>query len=226
LEEIRDDPVRREQYLDFFKLRRLRETLLCRSNLTVLPEASNGAFDVLYFGVPLEPSAVPDYSTEEPLEFVGQRNMSVTVAQPFVKAAIAVMCEAWPARLRFEEVLEKAQERLPQPEAAATDMLSELVMKMYGAGLVEIDTHPWIYPARPSARPCVSQLARFQANEGARVTSLRHQAVDLDDDAARRLLVLLDGTRDTKQLLAQSGLDVTTLADFLKKLSSLSLLVA
>jgi len=226
LEEIRDDPVRREQYLDFFKLRRLRETLLCRSNLTVLPEASNGAFDVLYFGVPLEPSAVPDYSTEEPLEFVGQRNMSVTVAQPFVKAAIAVMCEAWPARLRFQEVLEKAQERLPQPEAAATDMLSELVMKMYGAGLVEIDTHPWMYPARPSARPCVSQLARFQANEGARVTSLRHQAVDLDDDAARRLLVLLDGTRDMKQLLAQSGLDVTTLADFLKKLSSLSLLVA
>ncbi len=226
LEEIRDDPVRREQYLDFFKLRRLRETLLCRSNLTVLPEASNGAFDVLYFGVPLEPSAVPDYSTEEPLEFVGQRNMSVTVAQPFVKAAIAVMCEAWPARLRFQEVLEKAQERLLQPEAAATDMLSELVMKMYGAGLVEIDTHPWIYPARPSARPCVSQLARFQANEGARVTSLRHQAVDLDDDAARRLLVLLDGTRDMKQLLAQSGLDVTTLADFLKKLSSLSLLVA
>ena len=27
LEEIRDDAVRREQYLDFFKLRRLRETL-------------------------------------------------------------------------------------------------------------------------------------------------------------------------------------------------------
>ena len=56
LEEIRDDAVRREQYLDFFKLRRLRETLLCRADLTVLPEASTGAFDVLYFGVPLEPS--------------------------------------------------------------------------------------------------------------------------------------------------------------------------
>ena len=108
LEEIRDDAVRREQYLDFFKLRRLRETLLCRSDLTVLPEASNGAFDVLFFGVPLEPKTKPDYTNEEPLEFVGQRNMAVTVAQPFVKAAIAVLCDAWPARLRYDDVLERA----------------------------------------------------------------------------------------------------------------------
>ena len=89
LEEIRDDAVRREQYLDFFKLRRLRETLVCRADLTVLPEASSGAFDVLYFGVPLEPKTAPDYTSESPIEFVGQRNMAVTVAQPFVKAAIA-----------------------------------------------------------------------------------------------------------------------------------------
>jgi hypothetical protein len=88
LEEIRDDAVRREQYLDFFKLRRLRETLLCRADLTVLPEASSGAFDVLYFGVPLEPKTVPDYSNESPVEFLGQRSMAVTVAQPFVKAEV------------------------------------------------------------------------------------------------------------------------------------------
>lgn len=226
LDEIRDDAVRREQYLDFFKLRRLRETLLCRSDLTVLPEASTGAFDILYFGVPLEPVAAPDYAAETPLEFVGQRNMSVTVAQPFVKAAIAVLCEAWPARLKYEEILEKAHAKLPQPEPSGIEMLSELLMKMYGAGLMEIDTHPWNYPAVPSERPCVSQLARFQVKEGGRVTSLRHQAVDLDDDGARRLLPLLDGTRENEQLISQSGLDDATVKEFLKKLSSLSLLMA
>jgi methyltransferase-like protein len=226
LEEIRDDAVRREQYLDFFKLRRLRETLVCRADLTVLPEASSGAFDVLYFGVPLEPKTAPDYSNESPIEFVGQRNMAVTVAQPFVKAAISILCDAWPDRLRFAEILERAQQRLPQPDATGTEMLSELLMKMYGAGLVEIDTCPWPYPATVPERPCVSQLARFQAKEGSRVTSLRHQAIDLDDDQARRLLPLLDGTRDRSALLRDSGLDPATLDEFLKRLSNLSLLIA
>jgi hypothetical protein len=192
----------------------------------VLPEASSGAFDVLYFGVPLEPKTVPDYSNESPVEFLGQRSMAVTVAQPFVKAAIAILCDAWPDRLKFVEILERAQQRLPQPDATGTEMLSELLMKMYGAGLVEIDTSPWPYPATVPERPCVSQLARFQAKEGSRVTSLRHQSIDLDDDQARRLLPLLDGTRDRSALLRDSGLDPATLDEFLKKLSNLSLLIA
>ncbi|HYI91973.1 MAG TPA: class I SAM-dependent methyltransferase [Bryobacteraceae bacterium] len=226
LEEIHDDAVRREQYLDFFKLRRLRETLLCRSDLTVLPEASTGAFDVLYFGVPLLPKTPPDYTDESPVDFVGQRNMSVTVAQPFVKAAIAVLCDAWPVRLKYAEVLERAQQKLLQPDAGAIDMLSELLMKMYGAGLLEIDTHPWPYPSKPSERPAVSMLARYQAKEGARVTSLRHQAVDLDDDTARRLIVFLDGTRDLDALSLATGMDRQTTEEYLKKLLSLSLLVS
>ena len=66
LEEIRDDAARREQYLDFFKLRQLRETLVCRADLTVLPEASSGAFDVLYFGVPLDPKTAPRLHQRNP----------------------------------------------------------------------------------------------------------------------------------------------------------------
>ena len=72
----------------------------------------------------------------------------------------------------------------------------------------------------------MSQLARFQAREGARVTSLRHQAVDLDDEQARKLIPLLDGTRDRDALLRDSGLDPATLDDYLKKLLNLSLLVS
>lgn len=226
LEEIRDDAVRREQYLDFFKLRRLRETLLCRADLTVLPEASTGAFDVLCFGVPLEPKTAVNYEDESPVEFAGQRNMSVTVAQPFVKAAIAALCDAWPARLGYDEILAQAQARLALPEPGGSVMLSELLMKMYGAGLLEIDTHPWPYPVAPTERPCVSRLARYQGKEGARVTSLRHQAVDLDDEKVRRLLPLLDGTRDADALSRESGLDAATIEKLLKKLASLSLLMS
>jgi SAM-dependent methyltransferase len=226
LEEIRDDAVRREQYLDFFKLRRLRESLVCRADLTVLPEASTGAFDVLYFGVPLAPTAPPDYATESPLEFAGQRNMSVTVAQPFVKAAIAALCDAWPSRLSFDQTLEAAQLRLQIPEPNAKDLLSELLLKMYGAGLMEMDTHPWPYAAKPSEHPCASKLARSQARRGNRVTSLRHISVDLDEQNGSRLLVLLDGTKDRQALADQSGLNVQTIDAYLDKFSKLSLLIS
>ena len=226
LDDIRDDAIRREQYLDFFKLRRLRETMLCRADITVLPEPSTGAFDILYFGVPLEPRTPPSFADEEPVEFVGQRNMAVTVAQPFVKAAISALCEAWPARLSYKDVLDRAQAKLAVPDPTASEMLSELLMKMYGAGLMEIDTQPWPYPAKPTNKPATTPLALYQAKEGARVTSLRHQAVDLDDERALKLISLLDGTRDRATLQAQTGLDDATLDEFLRKLASLSLLIA
>ena len=39
-------------------------------------------------------------------------------------------------------------------------MLSELLMKMYGAGLMEIDTHPWtIRASHPIALPSVNSPA-------------------------------------------------------------------
>ena len=97
--------------------------------------------------MPLEPKTAPDYTNETPVEFVGQRNMSVTVAQPFVKAAIAILCDSWPERLRYSEVLERSQHAFHNRILPALRCLSELLMKMYGAGLLEIDSSPWPYPA-------------------------------------------------------------------------------
>jgi hypothetical protein len=92
--------------------------------------------------------------------------------------------------------------------------------------LLEIDTQPWTYPAQVNDRPCVSAMVRMQAKEGSRVTSLRHQAVEMDEEEARRLLILLNGERDRTALLRDSGLDDETLDAFLKKLLALSLLSA
>ena len=93
-----------------------------------------------------------------------------------------LLCEAWPERLRYDEILEQAQASLRNPMPTATEMLSELLMKMYGAGLMEIDTSPWPYPATCKERPCVSQLARFQAKK-AQGDFSASPGIDLDDDS-------------------------------------------
>jgi methyltransferase-like protein len=62
----------------------------------------------------------------------------------------------------------------------------------------------------PSARPVASPLARLQAEHGPTVTNLRHEPVKLNE-LPRRMLPLLDGTRDVEALivsvvhLAQEG---------------------
>jgi hypothetical protein len=55
----------------------------------------------------------------------------------------------------------------------------------------------------PGLRPRASALARIQARRGARITTLRHSVVEIQDPLARELISLLDGTRDRAALLAE-----------------------
>jgi hypothetical protein len=50
--------------------------------------------------------------------------------------------------------------------------------------------------------PPASALARHQATTGDLVTNLRHATVRIEDDLGRRLVTLLDGTRDRAALVA------------------------
>jgi len=57
--------------------------------------------------------------------------------------------------------------------------------------------------ASPGERPVASPLARIQARAGDAVTTLLHTSVELRDPIGRRLLALLDGTRDRAALIAE-----------------------
>ncbi len=52
-------------------------------------------------------------------------------------------------------------------------------------------------------RPTASPLARWQARQGAEVTSLAYTTVHMEEPAARLLLTLLDGTRDRAAIRAE-----------------------
>jgi len=92
-------------------------------------------------------------------------------------------------------------------EAAPLDddsrWVCNLAWKLYAAGLLELYTHPPKLKRTVSQRPVASSLARAQARQGHSVTNLRHGNIDLEDEKTRRLLMLLDGTRDRNQLLKE-----------------------
>ena len=167
LEEIRDDAVRREQYLDFFKLRRLRETLLCRADLNVLPGSLHrGIRRSLFWCAARTENASAITRTRSgricrPAQYVGDGGAAVR--QGGDCNLVRIMARSACATRRSSTVL---QSGFRNPIRAGRRCLSELLMKMYGAGLMEIDTQPWPYPSDCAETPCVSQLARFQAREG------------------------------------------------------------
>lgn len=57
-------------------------------------------------------------------------------------------------------------------------------------------------------RPVASRLARWQAAQGTDLTSLAYTTVRMEDPAARRLITLLDGTRDRHAIRAALSEDV------------------
>ena len=97
-------------------------------------------------------------------------------------------------------------------------------MRAYAANFVQL--HVWA-PAIVSAaseRPVASALARLQAAQGTRVTNLRHGSVEVPDELGRRLIVLLDGTRDRAALLRELDRPADELERSLQGLAALALL--
>jgi hypothetical protein len=75
------------------------------------------------------------------------------------------------------------------------------------ADLVALHVEAPVYTEYCGPRPRASALARLQARDAIDVTSLRHENVRMEEPAARRLLTLLDGTRDRAALRAELAAD-------------------
>ena len=185
------DRVRREQELDFMRMRTFRQTLLCHAaqplrEIAPLRLADLAAAAWLTAG---EPAA------DGQVTFRGRRGQVLTTAHPDVTAALRRLGDAWPAALAVSELWPADAE--PQAREAVCEML----LRCYGADLVTLHAAPIATGSADAPRPRASALARLQAREGPTVTNLRHEPVELDD-AGRSLVMALDGSRDRAALQA------------------------
>jgi SAM-dependent methyltransferase len=189
-----ENPVRREQYLDFLKGRMFRQTLLCRAELeidrTPRPAVLEGLAISTQAGVRSEPG--PDGT----VAFEGPTGSTVTTDHPLVIDALKRAAGAWPAALWVRDLLG------PEAGDAERAALCDALLRSYAANLVALHVHPPRLTTTAGDAPQTSALARQQAREGAVVTNLRHASVRIEDELGRRLVTLLDGTRDREALAA------------------------
>jgi SAM-dependent methyltransferase len=192
------DVVLKEQYLDFLKARRFRQTLLCRVEAPLDRVADAGA--VLGFSVVAElaPESKPaDLSPGVAIRFKGGSGSIITVDQHAAKAVLACVGEAFPQPLPVRPLVESAAKSDADVEA-----IVRILTTSYRVGLVDFQLDPPRFAAVAGPRPRVSPLARAQLEAGSDLlTSLRPSVVRLDNPITREMVRLLDGTRDRSALL-------------------------
>lgn len=199
------DRITHEQYLDFLNCRAFRQTLLCREGVPL--RLALGPEDVMPLHVhgraaPVSPA--PDIRSEAPERFRNPSGVVVGMGAPLAKAALVHLWERAPQPLPFEAVLAAARARLGREGEATRDEaleLGEALLAAYSGDMVELCREAPRPAWEPGERPAASPLARMQAAEGTRVTSLLHQNVVLDEPFAHALLQLLDGSRDRAALV-------------------------
>ena len=221
------DRIAREQYLDFLKCRAYRQTLLCRAEQKLPDAPSADAARGLLAAAPVRPTSPrAEPSGRSKVEFRTSKGATLTTDHPLLKASLLELGAAWPQRLGFETVLERAAARLgANVDAAGEAALADLWLRGYEANLIHLHTHSPGHAAAPGERPRASALARRQlALRDETVTSLDHETIGLDE-RVRRLVELLDGTRDREALARELG-GKRGIAENLDRLAALALLEA
>jgi cyclopropane fatty-acyl-phospholipid synthase-like methyltransferase/methyltransferase-like protein len=192
----------KEQYLDFLRGRRFRQTLLCRQDAPVQDHPVPDRIRQLRIESSASAaSATLDVTSAGEETFHGPNGATMICSHPVAKAAMQILIEAWPRSLAFPELVRRVEDRLDVSSPGNIDSLvTETMWPAYRLGVVEFHMCEPRFALTAGERPETSLVARLQAARGELVTNLRHQVVRLSDERDRRLLQWLDGTRDRKDL--------------------------
>jgi SAM-dependent methyltransferase/methyltransferase-like protein len=205
LSRMAPDLLQREQFMDFLRNQTFRQTLLVPEDAAPIRKLSPERLFRLRISTRARPAReTPDERSIQPEEFRAPDGSSVTAPRPLTKAAMMALAQNSPAAIAFDDLCAFANRRLGVRGAVPTaerDALASDMLQCFAAGVVELHTAPSPFVIEAGARPEASALVRLQASRGAQVTNLRHESVNLNDDA-RRMLAMLDGTRTQAEIAA------------------------
>ncbi|MFN5327777.1 MAG: methyltransferase regulatory domain-containing protein [Planctomycetota bacterium] len=197
-----------EQYLDFFRNRRFRRTLLVHKDIAgklarnISPEnVSKFHFAGAY---KIEGDAPLHEAKEQ--KFTDGENRNLTSTQPFVKAMMLALNDHWPHTYTAAEWKAAAEARLKaHPECLVnTDALfNEVLIRGFANGMVHVVDEVVDLGKGDAVLPMVTPLvlARAKANNR-EVSNQWHQTVNLND-LQIAICQLVDGTRDIKAIKAE-----------------------
>ena len=198
------DVLAREQYLDFFKGRSFRQSLLCHSEVELSRQVDLSRLSTLLIKSQLRPTAEqPNLEAGVVEEFRSKKGSSVSTDQPLLKKAFLLLAQIYPRAIGLMDLAAEARQGIDSTDSTPErdwESLAEMSFRVFEIGGVELLTREPRYAVKPGEFPVASPIARLQLAHGTIVTTLLHDSVRFDDPLAIHLLALLDGTRDRSML--------------------------
>ncbi len=207
LRQLSDSRILREQYLDFLKCRRFRQTLLCHADAPIAAEPIAKKIPLFYVSSQARCTGeVNDLNPGKIMSYATPKGAKCATDFPLGKAALAVLGEEGLRPLAFAELLSCASAKLAATgvQFESHDPQGELagfLLQLYSAGTIEFRT--WLPASSHTASetPAVSALARWQIQHQTYVTSQFHACIQIQDEVGRLLLTALDGTLNRAALV-------------------------
>jgi len=193
------EPLAREQYLDFFRLRRFRQSLLVREDA---PSGATKPLGAMHVSANVTLTAAAATSGVHKL---ARRLDPASGGGGAVRKLLDALVANQPAAYEIAS-LEETLHVGPFPRP-----LEDVLADAYRWAIIDLHVHPSGLTILASDRPVASPLARLQARTNDTVTTLLHTQIAIADVNALRLLPLVDGTRDRAALAAavkQFALDI------------------
>jgi SAM-dependent methyltransferase len=208
------DPIRTEQYLDYFVGRTFRMSLFVHEEQAhvIQPQLGFDRFANLFFALrqPIDrlKTTASVELTDSQTQFVTYSNgrQLMSVYTPLLLRAMEFLRETVRSgrpTVTFDEIIAQAADRPPQVQEKAA--LQELVAELIRKHILYVYAAP-VPCTAVSATPTAYALARIDAQHGhERTVNVRHENVPLTTAEIRGFLPLLDGSRSRDQLIGHYG---------------------
>lgn len=212
-----DDPLEREQAMDFLRARRFRRSLLARADTTVNTAPSLAIFRSLALYTDLQSEEEIDLGSTASQDFSSSTGVRFAVRHPLAKAAVMLLSARFPDGVAYDALADTATQAVREyGDPALAEDGESLQTELFSlAAWQALRMTPWALSCAQDlpAQPRTHLLARMQLRRGQPPAGRRHAALQLDPLAAR-LLELADGSRDADALTAamQQAADTACLA--------------
>lgn len=217
LQELAEDAIGLEQYMDFLRNRMFRQTLLVHDHAPVQRRLDPSP--VARCLVRSQAKPVDDGTPGSAAQFKSKDGATLSMDHPVSLAAMQRVAAVWPRALGFGEVVAAAKQDISARGVVmpAGGLPEELIfaanlLRAYGYSVQLASLHT-VHPefvTEVSERPVASPVARWEAQTRSVVTNLWHERVALQPLQAA-LLMRLDG-QHTRADMAAATSELTALS--------------
>lgn len=205
------DTIEFEQYSDFFYCRRFRQTLLCKKDVITESRVTPPQIKDLYILSLLKPTSQNlDLNPNAFVQFLDAKGNKLDIGHNLTKVALALLVRAGSHPVKFDNLIEKANEVLQTQGVVIEDLEKEaeitasIFLQLFSPNELKFYDTEAKFLDYVSENPIVNKFARWQAkNHSNLVLNFYGVGLTVQDNFVRTLLTLLDGTRTREELIAE-----------------------